>query len=106
MERGAFKVTLAVSARTDLRELADYWEDAGEPDRARKYVADLIAAAHSLEDPEIAQRGRPPADCTIPDIRQIRVFKRVFRIIYRLDGANRRVEIIRFWHSHRDEPEL
>ena len=45
-------------------------------------------------------------DCSIPDIREIRVFKRAFRIIYRLDEANRRVEILRFWHSHRDEPEL
>jgi plasmid stabilization system protein ParE len=81
METAALKVTLAVSARADLRELADYWEEAGEPERAQKYVADLIAAAHSFEDPAIALRGRPPADCSIPDIRQIRVFKRVFRII-------------------------
>ena len=102
MGQATNEVTVAASAREDLRELAEYWEDAGEPARAQKYVADLLAAAHTLEDMEIARRGKPLPDCGVPDVREIRVFNRVYRIVFRLDDAGRHVEIIRFWHSHRD----
>jgi len=41
-----------------------------------------------------------------PDVREIVAFKHSYRILYRLDETRGVVEILRFWHSHRDTPPI
>ena len=41
--------------------------------------------------------------CNHPDAREILVFG-IYRIIYEIDEADARVDVLRFWHAHRDDP--
>lgn len=107
MGRTAFKVFLTASAREDLDEIAVYWAERGDPERGEKYATDL----HEVATGELADRvkalgGRVMLGEGANAVREIRVFKRVYRIFYTLDEAAGKVFVLRFWHSHRDEPEL
>jgi len=42
-----------------------------------------------------------PADSFV---QEFPVFKRSYRILYRVNESEQLVEVLRFWHSHRDEP--
>lgn len=50
------------------------------------------------------QLGRMVPEFQDPLIREIIV--RSYRVVYRLNHAETSVEIIRFWHSARDTPEI
>ena len=107
MDSTPFQVRLTDSALQDLHEIDDYWFQHGEPERGEQYVRDLIEKAEQeLVSPERVQRGRRVRVAILPDTREILVFKGSYRIIYRIDAAEHVVHILRFWHSHRDEPEL
>ena len=70
-------------------------------------MRDLIEKTEQeLTSPSRAQRGRRVRVAILPDTHEILVFKGSYRIIYRIDTAEQVVHILRFWHSHRDEPEL
>jgi plasmid stabilization system protein ParE len=56
---------------------------------------------HLAEFPEL---GRVVPEFDIPTIREIVV--RSYRVIYRVNHANDRVDVIRFWHSARGTPEI
>ena len=106
MGNAPFQVSVTDVALGDLHELDDYWASSGEPERGEQYVRDLIETAEShLADPSAALRGRIVRSALLPGTREIRVFKSSYRIIYRVDEAAGIVHVLRFWHSHRDEPD-
>ncbi|WP_184206128.1 type II toxin-antitoxin system RelE/ParE family toxin [Prosthecobacter dejongeii] len=41
----------------------------------------------------------------LPGTREIKVFKASYRIIYRVEADQSLVYVLRFWHSHRAEPD-
>jgi plasmid stabilization system protein ParE len=107
MGEAQFSVFLTEDAWRDLDEIDDYWARRGESWRGEKYYWDLRhAAERELADPQTARRGRPVRDCDIPGVQEILVFRNVYRIIYPLDERAHRVDVIRFWHAHRDPPPL
>jgi len=106
MGEAPLQVIISKDAESDLIELADYWDSAGEPERGDKYVTDLMREAGKLRDRSLAFAGNHPKDVEDPNVREIRVFQRVYRIIYRANDVLSRIEVLRFWHSHRDKPEL
>ena len=103
----SFQVRLTDSALNDLHEIDDYWCLHGEPERGEQYVRNLIETAKTeLSSPIRAQSGRLVRVAIFPNTREIQVFKSSYKIIYRIDSAENVVHILRFWHSHRDEPDL
>ena len=107
MGKATLEVFLTGSARDDLDEIAIYWFERGEPERGEKYAADLHGAATvKLADRAVALEGKVFAGSGPEAIRELRVFKRAYRIFYTVNEKLSRVEILRFWHSHRDEPEM
>ena len=106
MGSAPFQVCVTDAALSDLHELDDYWASRGEPERGEQYVRDLIQAAEShLTDTATALPGRIVRAALLPGTREILVFKSSYRIIYRIDETAGIVHVLRFWHSHRDEPD-
>ena len=99
------QVELTEAAWADLDEIDDYWTARGDAWRGEKYFYDLrdIALAE-LSDLQRARRGRFLKSDRHRKAREILVFKGAYRIVYRIDETARRVDILRFWHSHRDDP--
>jgi plasmid stabilization system protein ParE len=107
MGAASFQVRLTASAVRDLEELDDYWIARLEPERGEQYVRDLIQVASSrLANPSEAWSGSQVRVALLPETREIRVFKSSYRIIYRIDEPGGIVQVLRFWHSHRDEREI
>lgn len=104
MDPAPFHIRLTDAALGDLEEVDEYWAARGEPERGEQYVRDLIGAAEDeLSDPARARRGRPVRVALLPGTREILLFQ-TYRIIYRIDEEQRAVFLLRFWHSHREEP--
>ena len=82
MGEEAFRVSFAADAWADLDELADFWIARGEGWRAEKYSRDLVRTARA----------------------ELILAFGIYRIIYEIDEAQERVEVLRFWHAHRDDP--
>jgi plasmid stabilization system protein ParE len=90
-----------------LYEIREYWISRGETARGTKYFRDLLTTAeNSLSAPATARAGRHPRDIDVPGVREIVVFKRSYRILYRLDETSRVAEVLRFWHTHCDVPPI
>jgi toxin ParE1/3/4 len=96
-----YQVVLSPTARTDLRSIVRYISY-DSPDRAQRFGSFLIARAKELA--LFPRRGREVPELADPLIREIIV--RSYRLIYRLDDARQRVEIVRFWHAARGAPEI
>ena len=104
MGEASLSVELTESAYADLSSIDDYWTDRGEAWRGEKYYCDLRDfALRELSDPSAARRGRRARVREHPEARAILAFG-VYRVIYRIDEAAARVEVLRFWHAHRDTP--
>ena len=104
MPAASFRVEVTDAAERDLTELRDYWLERGEAWRGDKYYRDLLHRAQlELADPIAARRGRRTKTAVWPDAREILAFG-VYRIIYRIDETAGTVNVLRFWHAHRDEP--
>jgi mRNA-degrading endonuclease RelE of RelBE toxin-antitoxin system len=102
-----YAVEVTQSALSDLDEMDDYWHRNGQSDRGEKYVKDLtVIALAELSIPYRARLGKVVKSAVLPDTLEIRVFKSSYRIIYRIDEDHHTVLVLRFWHSHRDEPEI
>lgn len=56
--------------------------------------------------PARAQTGRPVRVAILPETKEISVFKGSYRIVHRIDVAEHVVYVMRFWHGHREEPDL
>ena len=106
MPGASIPVVITDRAEADLYEIEAYWQKRGEAWRGEKYFRDLHRTAVStLCDLAGARRGRFLNDPQNPQARYLLAF-RVYRIIYEIDEAALRVNILRFWHSHRDHPPL
>ncbi len=106
MGETTFRVIFSADAWMDLDEMAAFWIDRGEGRRAEKYSRDLVRTARlELRDPIRARRGRPLRSREHPEAREILAFG-IYRIIYEINELEQRVEILRFWHAHRDDPPL
>lgn len=100
-----YRVIFTESAWTDLEEIAAYWANRDEPERGTQYAHDLPSEAlQQLSDPAIARRGRYLSRTLHPEAQELPVFKHAYRILYLLNEAGGVVYVLRFWHSHRQEP--
>ena len=102
----SFSVVVSHDAWGDISEIAEYWQARGEAWRGEKYFRDLVHAARiELTDPVRARRGRRAKGSFAPEVCEILAFG-VYRIIYEIDEAAARVDILRFRQAHRDTPPL
>ena len=104
MGEARFRVEVTERAADDLDKIDTYWIERGDAWRGEKYYDDLRDfALRELADADQARRGRFLNDQANPSARSILAFG-VYRIIYEIDEADSCVNVIRFWHSHRDTP--
>ena len=105
MAAQSFRVTLTRSAWADIGEIAAYRTERDEPGRGEQYAHDLPAEAiRQLADPGTAHAGRFLRLTAHPQRRELPVFKRSYRILCFVKESDGIVEVLRFWHGHRDEP--
>ena len=91
-----YQVALSPSARRDLRAIVRYIS-LDSPERAVTFGQFLISNTKRLADfPEL---GRVVPEFGDPSLREIVV--RSYRIIYRVDHGDCRVDVVRFWHGAR-----
>jgi toxin ParE1/3/4 len=94
-------VVFSPSARRDLRDIVRYISlDA--PVRAEDFGRLLLDSVRHLGD--FPEQGRVVPEFDDPAIRELVV--RNYRVVYRLDHVRQRIEIVRFWHATRGQPEL
>ncbi|SRR5260221_9246331 len=104
MPAAPFRVEFAVEAIADLYEIEDYWSERGESWRGEKYFRELAELAlRQLSDPDEARRGRLVTSPGYRGAREVLVFG-IYRVIYDVDEQRSQVNVLRFWHAHRDEP--
>ena len=104
MAQTTFRVELSPTAEADLYEIIEYWSARNEAWRGEKYFRDLTdLAVRELSNPAAARRGRPLKSRHHVAAREILAFG-IYRIIYEIDEAASRVDILRFWHAHRRDP--
>lgn len=71
-----------------------------------KYFRDLSRATQTeLAEPARARRGRRFRGHKHDDVREFLAFG-IYRVIYRIDEAAGVVDVLRFYHAHRDTPSL
>ncbi len=96
-----YQVALSPSARCDLRDIVRYIS-LDSPERAVTFGQFLLGSTKRLADfPEL---GRVVPEFGDPSIREIVV--RSYRVIHRVDHADCRVDVARFWHGARGNPEI
>lgn len=96
-----YQVSFSPSARRDLQGIVRYISmDA--PERALRFGQFLLNSTKRLTD--FPEMGRMVPEFGDPGIREIVV--RSYRVIYRVDDNERRVDVVRFWHGARGTPEL
>lgn len=105
MAAKSLRVVFTQSAWADIEEIVAYWTDRGEPERGEQYAHDIPSEAiRQLSDPGAARAGRYLRHTAYPETQELPIFKRSYRILYLVKEAEGVVEVLRFWHSHRDEP--
>ncbi len=96
-----YQVALSLTARRDLKEPVGYIST-DSPERAIAFGQFLIDSTKRLVD--FPEMGRQVPKFDDPMLREIVV--RTYRIIYRVDHDDRRIEVSRFWHGARGTPEI
>jgi len=96
-----FKVLLSPEALSDLERIIAYIAS-HNPAAAEATGNRLLDTALSLDT--LAERGRLVPELQPTELREI-IF-RSYRIIYRINHADRIVEIVRFWHAARGFPHV
>jgi addiction module RelE/StbE family toxin len=96
-----YQVALSPSARRDLQDIVRYIS-LDSPDRAVQFGQFLVSSTKRLA--EFPEMGRLVPEFGDPSIREIVV--RSYRVIYRVDHADCRVDVARFWHGARGTPEI
>ena len=94
-----YQVALSPTARRDLRDIVRYIS-LDSPERAVGFGQFLVSSTKRLAD--FPEMGRVVPEFGDPLIREIIV--RSYRVIYRLDHGDRRVDVARFWHGARGSP--
>ena len=96
-----YQVALTLSARRDLRGIVRYISS-NSPERAIVFGQLLIGSTKRLADfPEL---GRMAPEFADPSVRETVV--RSYRVIYRVDHGDCRVDVLRFWHGARGNLDL
>ena len=96
-----WQVIIAPSAQTDLAEIVRYIAQHNS-DAAARLGFELITRTENLADfPEL---GRRVPEFRTPNLREI--ICRSYRIIYRVQRDDERIEIVRFWHGARGFPHI
>jgi plasmid stabilization system protein ParE len=104
MPETPFRIEFSPEAEADLYQILDYWSARGEAWRGEKHHRDLTNRAEAeLSLPSQARRGRRIKSLGFRSAQEVLAFG-VYRIIYRIDESRGIVEVLRFWHTHRDEP--
>jgi addiction module RelE/StbE family toxin len=88
------KVRWTHEALLRLFEIEDFISQ-DSPDRARKFIDQIIEHAESLSDNPLS--GRTVPEISNPDIREL-IFKK-YRIVYRIAGN--RLDILTVFEGHR-----
>ena len=96
-----YQVALSGSARRDLRDIVRYIS-VDSPERAVSFGQLLIRSTKRLAD--FPEMGRVVPEFGEPSIREIVV--RSYRVIYRVDHGDCRVDVARFWHGARGTPKI
>ena len=96
-----YAVVLARSAEADLEAIVSYVAR-DNPQAALRLGRALVASLRSLES--FPQLGRIVPEFNQEGLREI--VRRPYRIIYQVNLAAERIEVIRFWHGARGEPEV
>lgn len=96
-----YQVSLSPSARRDLRDIVRYIS-VDSPERAVRFGRLLASSAKRLSD--FPEMGRVVPEFVDPSIREIVV--RPYRVIYRVDHGDCRVDVARFWHGARGTPDV
>ena len=96
-----YQVALSPTARRDLRDIVRYIS-LDSPERAVAFGQFLLTQAKKLS--QFPQMGRMVPELGEPAIRELVV--RSYRVIYRVDDGDCRIEIVRFWHGARGTPEI
>jgi toxin ParE1/3/4 len=96
-----YQVTLSPSARRDLRDIVRYISF-DSPDRAIAFGQFLVSNTKRLAD--FPQLGRVVPEFENSLIREIVV--RSYRVVYRINEENQRIDVVRFWHAARGNPEF
>ena len=97
------RITWTYEALLRLFEIEDFISQ-DSPERARKFVDQIIESTESLSDNPLS--GRTVPEISNPDIREL-IFRK-YRIVYRIKGNN--LDILTVFEGHRllriDEIEL
>ena len=96
-----YQVTLSPSARRDLHDIVRYISF-DSPDRAIAFGQFLVSNTKRLAD--FPQSGRVVPEFENSLIREIVV--RSYRVVYRINEENQRIDVVRFWHAARGNPEF
>ena len=97
----AYKLIWSPAARDDLRDIVSFiLRDSRQ--RAETFGYRLISETDKLQN--FSELGRVVPEYSNPTIREIIV--RSYRIVYRVDHAQKLIEIARVWHAARGTPEL
>ena len=97
-----FRVIFTQSAWNDLEEIVAYWTECDEPERGEQYAHELPSEAiRQLSDPGTALAGPYETPSSHKRASGLKGSYRILNLIREADGV---VEVLRFWHSHRDEP--
>lgn len=96
-----YQVSLSPSARRDLRDIVRYIS-VDSPERAVRFGRLLVSSTKRLSD--FPEMGRVVPEFADPSIREVVV--RSYRVIYRVDHGDCRVDVARFWHGARAAPEV
>ena len=96
-----YQVALSPTARRDLRDIVRYIS-LDSPERAVTFGQFLVSSTKRLAD--FPEMGRVVPEFDNPSIREIIV--RSYRVIYRLDHDDCRVDVARLWHGARGNPEI
>lgn len=97
----AYQVALSPSARRDLRDIVRYIS-VDSPERAVEFAGLLVSSTKRLAD--FPEMGRVVPELADPCIREIVV--RSYRVIYRVDHGDCRIDVARFWHGARGTPNI
>jgi toxin ParE1/3/4 len=97
----AYQVALSPSARRDLQDIVRYIS-LDSPERALRFGQFLVGNTKRLAD--FPEMGRVVPEFGDPSLREIVV--RSYRVIYRVDHGDCRVDVVRFWHGARGTPEI
>ena len=96
-----YQIILAPKALQDLESIIAYIAQ-DNPGAANKFGKKLIEYTRVLHvSPTI---GKEVPEFENPDIRQLLL--KPYRVIYKIDEANKQIHVSRYWHSSRDNLDL